>query len=687
MASDRQQDVTEATRHDSTGNGPAPIAEGAASPEAAADAAPPAAPPAPAWSRLTADDLYLFNEGSHLRLYDKLGAHLATDEGQAGATFAVWAPNADYVAVVGDFNGWDRGANPLRERHGSGVWEGFIPGVQQADAYKYHVASRHAGYRADKADPYAVHAETPPQTASKVWGLDYAWGDDEWMRTRSEHNDLGAPTNIYELHVGSWRRRPEDGDRPLSYRELAEPLAEYCVQMGFTHVELLPITEYPFGGSWGYQTTGYFAPTSRFGTPQDFMAFVDTLHQHGVGVILDWVPSHFPSDEHGLGYFDGTHLYEHADPRQGIHPDWNSFIFNYGRAEVRSFLMSSAMFWLDRYHIDGLRVDAVASMLYLDYSRREGEWIPNEFGGNENIEAINFLRRFNSEVYAAFPDVQTIAEESTAWPMVSRPTYIGGLGFGMKWDMGWMHDTLEYFSQDPVHRAWHHNQLTFRGIYAFTENYCLPLSHDEVVHGKGSLIEKMPGDRWQRFANLRALYGYMYTTPGKKLLFMGDEIAQWREWNHETSLDWHLLEYPEHDGVQRWVQTLGATYRQEPALHELDNHPDGWEWVDASDWQQSVITYVRKSREAREIILVACNFTPVPRHNYLVGVPRSGFWREILNSDAAEYGGSGIGNLGGVETVPFAVHGRPYAVNLTIPPLGVVVLKAESEGGWTESRT
>ncbi len=631
-------------------------------------------------TRLSDDDVYLFNEGSHLRMYDKLGAHLMESEGEQGVYFAVWAPNADDVAVVGDFNGWDEGAHPLYEKGGSGIWERFVPGVEKADSYKFHVASKHEGYSADKADPYAIHAETPPKTASKVWDRDYTWGDEEWMTARKDRQNVNAPVNIYEMHVGSWRRKVEEDNRPLTYRELAEPLTEYLVEMNFTHVEFLPITEHPFGGSWGYQTTGFFAPTSRFGTPQDLKYLIDHLHQNGIGVILDWVPSHFPTDEHGLGYFDGTHLYEHADPRQGIHPDWNSFIFNYGRDEVRSFLLSSAMYWLEEFHIDGLRVDAVASMLYLDYSRREGEWIPNQYGGNENLAAIDFLRRFNTEVYQAFPGVQTMAEESTAWPMVSRPTYVGGLGFGFKWDMGWMHDTLEYFTKEPVHRSHHHNQLTFRAMYAFSENYCLPLSHDEVVHGKGSLIEKMPGDPWRRFANLRALYGYMYTTPGKKLLFMGDEIAQWREWNHESSLDWHLLEDPAHEGMRRFVRDAGRVYRDEPALHELDCDHQGWEWVDASDWQQSIVAYLRKGTSPDDVVLVGCNFTPVPRHNYLVGVPRSGYWSEILNSDAEEYGGSGLGNLGGVEAAPVPNHGRPYSINLTLPPLGVVVLKAQPIG-------
>jgi 1,4-alpha-glucan branching enzyme len=486
---------------------------------------------------LTDQDLHLFNEGSHLRLYEKLGSHPFTWEGEEGTYFAVWAPNAERVSVVGDFNAWDRDRHPLQPRAGSGIWEGFVPGARQGAHYKYHVVSRDGGFTVDKADPFAFHAERPPQTASTVWSLDYEWMDKEWMESRRERMQLGAPLTVYEVHLGSWRRGGEHGGEFLGYRELAPLLADYVSSMGFTHVELLPIMEHPFYGSWGYQTTGYFAPTSRYGTPQDLMYLVDHLHQHGIGVILDWVPSHFPTDEHGPGFFDGTHLYEHGDPRQGIHPDWDSFIFNYGRHEVRSFLLSSAMYWLDRYHADGLRVDAVASMLYLDYSRKEGEWVPNVHGGRENLEAIDFLRRLNAEVYQHYPDVQTFAEESTAWPMVSRPAYLGGLGFGLKWDMGWMHDTLRYMMHDPVHRKHHHNELTFRMVYAFNENFILPLSHDEVVHGKGSLLSKMPGDEWQKFANLRLMLGYMYTQPGKKLLFMGGELGQWREWTHEGSLD------------------------------------------------------------------------------------------------------------------------------------------------------
>ena len=634
-------------------------------------------PVSPSRSPLTEDDLDLFNEGTHCRLYERLGSHVLTLDDVEGTYFAVWAPNAARVSVVGDFNGWDPSTHPLWPRGESGIWEGFAPGVGRGALYKYHIESRHGGYQVDKADPHAFHAEVPPRTASVVWDLEYDWGDQEWMGTRRSRNALDAPISIYEVHLGSWMRVPEEG-RPLTYRELAPRLADYVARLGFTHVEFLPLMEHPFYGSWGYQTTGYFAPTSRYGSPQDFMYLVDYLHQHGIGVILDWVPSHFPTDEHGLGYFDGTHLYEHADPRQGFHPDWNSFIFNYGRNEVRSFLMSSALFWLDRYHVDGLRVDAVASMLYLDYSRKDGEWIPNEYGGNENLEAIAFLRRFNQDVYRACPDVQTIAEESTAWPMVSRPTYVGGLGFGMKWDMGWMHDTLEYMSQDPIHRKYHHDKLTFRMVYAFSENFVLPLSHDEVVHGKGSLLGKMPGDDWQKFANLRLLYGYMYAQPAKKLLFMGGEFGQWREWNHDQSLDWHLSQLPPHAGLQRWVRDLNGLYRGEPALHELDFDPAGFEWIDCNDTMSSTISLLRKARSTDDRILIVCNYTPVPRHNYRVGAPNGGHWREVLNSDALEYGGSGQGNLGGVEAAPIPFHGRPYSLNLTLPPLAAVFFKSEN---------
>jgi len=625
------------------------------------------------------DDLHLFNEGTHLQLQDKLGAHPMVVDGVEGTHFAVWAPDAEYLSVIGEFNGWHAGEHPLRPLGSSGIWEGFIPGVGRGDLYKYHVGSRFHVYRVDKSDPMGLFHEVPPRTASRVWTLEYEWGDQAWLAERTKRSALEAPMSIYEVHLGSWRRDPADPSRLLSYREIAAQLAAYAQEMGFTHVELMPVTEYPFYGSWGYQTTGYFAPTSRHGCPQDFMYLVDVLHQHGIGVILDWVPSHFPTDAHGLGYFDGTHLYEHGDPRQGFHPDWQSFIFNYGRNEVRSFLLSSALFWLECYHVDGLRVDAVASMLYLDYSRKEGEWIPNEYGGRENLRAMDFLRLMNTRVYERVPGAQTIAEESTAWPMVSRPTYVGGLGFGFKWDMGWMHDTLVYIAKDPIHRKYHHDQLTFRGLYAFTENYILPLSHDEVVHGKGALLTKMPGDDWQRFANLRALFGYMWTTPGKKLLFMGGEIGQWSEWHHEASLDWHLLEWEPHQGVQRWVRDLNRAYRTELTLHEADCDSHGWQWVDCGDWEQSSLVYMRRARSTPDVCIVACNFTPVPRTNYRIGVPFAGYWQEILNSDATIYGGSGLGNLGGMESTPVPWHGQPQSLDVVLPPLAVVVFRGRPD--------
>ncbi|HEX2260497.1 MAG TPA: 1,4-alpha-glucan branching protein GlgB [Candidatus Binatia bacterium] len=626
-------------------------------------------------SLLTDNDLYLFNEGSHFRLPDKLGAHVVSYEGTSGTHFAVWAPNAEQVFVIGDFNGWNKNSHRLRPKGQSGIWEEFFPGIGKGTLYKYHIVSRFNGYRVDKTDPFSIFNEIPPKTASIVWDLDYQWGDQEWMTTRGQRSGLDKPLAIYEMHLGSWRRVAEEGNRSLSYRELAPQLADYLQRMGYTHVEFLPIMDHPFFGSWGYQITGYFAPSGNYGTPQDFMVLVDTLHQCGIGVILDWVPSHFPTDEHGLAFFDGTHLYEHADPRQGYHPDWNSYIFNYGRKEVQSFLISNALFWLDRYHIDGLRVDAVASMIYLDYARKQGEWVPNQYGGRENIEAIGFLRRLNEEVYKNHSDVQTIAEESTSWPMVSRPNYVGGLGFGLKWDMGWMHDTLEYMSQDPIFRRYHHNKLTFRMIYAFHENFVLPLSHDEVVYGKRSLIGKMPGNDWQKFANLRALFGYMYAQPGKKMLFMGGEFGQWREWVHDGSLDWDLLNYPLHAGLQRWMQDLNRLYRGEPALHEMDCHPAGFEWIDCDDADSSAVTLIRKGKSSSTIILVACNFTPVPRYSYRLGSPRSGYWQEILNSDAGDYGGSNMGNLGGVETVPVPLHGRPHSLTITLPPLSVSFFK------------
>jgi 1,4-alpha-glucan branching enzyme len=627
---------------------------------------------APETSRLGEQDYHLFNEGSHYRLYHKLGAHPTTRDGVAGTQFAVWAPGADNVFVFGDFNGWNKSATRLDPQGSSGIWVGFVPGLGPGAAYKYHVHSRYNGYRVDKADPFAFFSEVPPKTASVVWDLKYDWGDGDWMAHRYRRNGLRDPISIYEVHLGSWMRG--DGETFLSYREIAPRLAEHVKNTGFTHVEFMPITEHPFYGSWGYQTTGFFAATSRYGTPQDLMYLIDYLHQNGIGVILDWVPSHFPSDEFGLAYFDGTHLYEHSDPRQGFHPDWGSAIFNYGRHEVRSFLLSSAMFWLDKYHADGLRVDAVASMLYLDYSRQAGEWVPNVYGGNENLDAIDFLRRFNEAVYREYPDVQTYAEESTAWSQVSRPTSTGGLGFGLKWDMGWMHDTLKYLAKEPIHRAHHQGDLTFRMVYAYSENFVLPLSHDEVVHGKGSLVDKMPGDDWQKFANLRLLYGYMFAQPGKKLLFQGGEFGQWREWRHDHSIDWHQRPFPPHAGVERWIGDLNRLYRDEPAMHQGDCHAGGFEWVDASDAASSVMSFLRRGDDGTSI-LVVCNFTPVPRSNYRVGVPYGGYWRELLNSDATVYWGSGQGNAGGVTAEAEPWNGRPYSVNLILPPLGVLFFK------------
>ena len=625
---------------------------------------------------LTDNDLHLFNEGTHFRLYEKLGTHVVNHNGREGTHFAVWAPDAEQVSVIGDSNGWQKGSHPLKPRGQSGIWQGIIPGVSKGAIYKYHIVSRYRGYQVEKADPFAFRAEIPPKTASIVWDLDYLWGDRAWMENQHKHNALDAPLAIYEVHLGSWRRVAEEGNRPLSYREIAPQLAEYVKKMGFTHVEFLPLTEHPFYGSWGYQTTGYFAPTSLYGTPQDLMYLIDFLHQNEIGVILDWVPSHFPTDEHGLGYFDGTHLYEHAGVGKGFHPDWKSYIFNYGRKEVQSFLISSALFWLDKYHVDGLRCDAVASMLYLDYSRKEGEWTPNQYGGRENLDAITFLRRLNQEVYRSFPNVQTIAEESTAWPMVSRPTYLGGLGFGLKWDMGWMHDTLKYISKDPVHRKFHQSDLTFRMLYSFFENFVLPLSHDEVVHEKGSLLGRMPGDDWQKFANLRLLLAYMFAQPGKKLLFMGGEFAQWREWQHQESLDWHLLQYERHQQVQRLVQDLNWMYRSEPALFELDVSPQGFEWVDCQDSESSVLSLIRKGVSSHDQMLIVLNFTAVPRYDYRVGVPKAGLWEEILNCDSTYYGGSGQGNQGGALATDASHHGRPYSLKLTLPPLSAVFLKS-----------
>jgi 1,4-alpha-glucan branching enzyme len=619
---------------------------------------------------LTDQDFYLFQEGTHLRLCDSLGAHTA----DGGTNFAVWAPNARFVSVFGEFNGWNKYAHPLASRGQAGIWEAFIPGVQQGTAYKYYIESQDGSYRVDKADPLGFVHRQPPDNSSVVWNLDYQWGDAAWMSDRRAANSFAAPMSIYEVHLGSWRRVPEQGNRWLTYGELAQHLVPYVKEMGFTHVEFLPVMEHPFYGSWGYETTGYFAPTSRYGSPQDFMYLIDQLHQNGIGVILDWVPSHFPQDEHSLGYFDGQHEYEHADPRRRVHPDWHSFIFNYERPEVRSFLLSSALFWLEKYHADGLRVDAVASMLYLDYSRREGEWTPNRFGGRENLEAIGFLRTMNERVYGTHSDVQTIAEESTAWPMVSRPSYIGGLGFGMKWDMGWMHDTLQYFSIDPVYRRYHHRELTFRALYAFTENFVLPLSHDEVVYGKGSLINKMPGDDWKKFASLRLLFAYMFAQPGKKLLFMGGEFGQWQEWNHETSLSWDLLQFPRHNELRLMVGDLNHLYRSESSLHECENTAGSFEWIDANDSENNILSFLRKDKSGRSIAVV-CNFSPVPRPNYRVGIPRGGFWREVLNTDAKLYGGSGQGNFGGIDASPAPLHGRSHSLTVNVPPLGAVFFK------------
>jgi 1,4-alpha-glucan branching enzyme len=587
----------------------------------------------------------------------------------------VWAPNARYVAVVGDFNGWNPGANPLQMQGESGVWAGFLPGVTAGTCYKYHVASRHSGYTVDKADPFAFTAEIAPKSAAVTWDLGYDWQDADWMAGRKAKFAHDAPVSIYEVHLGSWMK--PDHVHSLSYREIAPRLADHCQKTGFTHVEFLPLTEHPYYGSWGYQVTGYFAATSRYGTPQDLMYLIDYLHQRGIGVILDWVPSHFATDAFALGYFDGTHLFEHGDPKQGYHPDWGSFVFNYGRHEVRSFLLSAALFWLDKYHIDGLRVDAVASMLYLDYSRQGGEWVPNRYGGRENIESIEFLKRFNHEVYTHFPDVQTVAEESTAWPMVSRPTYVGGLGFGYKWDMGWMHDTLRYCHRDPVHRRHHHNEITFRGLYANSENYVLPLSHDEVVHGKGPLWDKMAGDEWQKYAGLRLLYAYQWATPGKKLLFMGGEFAQRREWKHDAGLEWHLLEFAPHAGVQAAVAELNRLYRTEPALHEGDCSPGGMAWVDANDAANSVYCFLRVPKDGHDRVLCVFNFTPQVLRDYRVGVPGPGYWQELLNTDAAAFGGTNTGNQGGLHAEYLPMHGRPYSLSMTLPPLAAVWFKGQ----------
>ncbi|WP_462326640.1 1,4-alpha-glucan branching protein GlgB [Desulfobaculum sp.] len=629
-------------------------------------------------STFTDHDIYLFREGRHFRLYEKLGAHVMTHDGEPGVLFAVWAPNATSVSVIGTFNDWDPTAHYLSARHdSSGIWEGFIPGAAEGALYKYHIRSAAGGgFEGNKSDPFALHGEAPPQSASIVRDLDYGWSDGEWMTGRGARNALDAPMSVYEVHLGSWMRSEEG--YTLNYTDLARDLPGYVRDLGFTHVEFLPVMEHPFFGSWGYQTTGYFCPSSRLGSPQEFMDLVNALHREGIGVILDWVPSHFPGDEHGLFRFDGTHLYEHADPRQGFHPDWDSYIFNLGRYEVCSFLISSALFWLERYHIDGLRVDAVASMLYLDYSRKGGEWMPNKYGGNENIESIEFLRALNETVYREYPDVQTIAEESTSWPMVSRPAYLGGLGFGMKWNMGWMHDTLEYFSHDPVYRKYHHDKLTFNLWYAFTENFMLPLSHDEVVHGKGSLYGKMPGDDWQKRAELRLLYAYMYAMPGKKLLFMGAEIGQHGEWSHDGQVQWDLLQTEGGAGLHRFIQDLNRVMVETPALYERDFSPEGFEWVDFHDAESSIISFLRKDGAGRPVLAVF-NFTPVPREGYAVGVPSGGYWQELLNSDAEWYGGSGWGNYGGLPTQNVVSHGRPQSLCINLPPLGMVLFRPLDE--------
>lgn len=630
---------------------------------------------------LTEEDLRLFTEGTNSRLYEKLGAHLS-DGASMGCHFAVWAPSARSVSVVGESNSWDPSSDPLQLRDHSGVWEGLLDGVEAGSPYMYHVVPRRRRKGTRKADPMAFHCQVPPETSSIAWDISYGWGDEEWMSRRAKRNGLAAPITIYEVHVGSWRRARKGGGH-ISYRALASPLADYVTDMGYTHVEFLPLMEHPFYGSWGYQTTGYFAPSSRYGTPQDLMYLIDYLHQRDIGVVLDWVPSHTATDEWALGLFDGTHLYEYEDPRKGRHPDWGSLVFDYSRPQVRSFLMSSAMFWLDVYHADGLRVDGVASMLYLDYSRKKGEWVPNEHGGRENLEAISFLRELNEAVYRDHPDVQTFAEESTAWPMVTRPTYLGGLGFGLKWDLGWMHDTLKYMSRDPAHRRYHHDRVTFRMVYAFSENFILPLSHDEVVHLKGSLLEKMPGNDREKFANLRLLLGYMFALPGKKLLFMGDEFGQRREWDHEAALDWDLLDSPPHQRLQRWVKDLNHLYTSEPDLHALDCDPATFEWVDWSDAERSVLSFLRRGPSPRGAMLIICNFTPVTRFGFRVGVPEGKRWRVVLNSDDVIYGGSGRLGEARIRAETVAHDRRPNSIRLVLPPLSVLFLHGEERAART----
>ena len=621
-------------------------------------------------------DLHLIGEGQLEQYYDKLGAHVREVNGIAGTSFAVWAPNARSVSLVGDFNSWDGRLHPMRSLGGSGVWELFVPGLEEGAKYKFEIRTQDNRLRL-KADPVAFYAEVPPANASVVHRAKHEWQDGEWLERRTESDALREPMSIYEVHLGSWRRNPVEGNRPLSYLELADELADYVSDLGFTHVELLPVMEHPFAGSWGYQVTGYYAPTSRFGTPDDFRAFVDRLHQRGVGVLLDWVPAHFPRDDWALATFDGTHLYEHADPRKGAHPDWGTLIFNLSRDEVRNFLLANALYWLDEHHADGLRVDAVASMLYLDYSRKEGEWAPNMFGGRENLEAVDFLKRMNEVTYGRVPGSITAAEESTAWPAVSRPTYLGGLGFGFKWNMGWMHDTLLYFQKDPVYRRFHHHTLTFSLMYAFSENFILPLSHDEVVHGKRSLLDKMPGDRWQKFANLRSLYAYMWAHPGKKLLFMGGELAEWEEWNYDGSLHWNLLEYAEHQGVQSLIRDLNRVYRSQPALYEVDFDPAGFRWLEPNDASNNVLAFARLDADGEKPVVCVLNLSPVPRYEYRVGMPVCCRWRELLNTDSTFYGGSGVGNLGGVEAEPTPWHDQPFSAALTLPPLGAVWLVPE----------
>jgi 1,4-alpha-glucan branching enzyme len=629
---------------------------------------------------LTEFDLHLMGEGTHYLKYKKLGSHVIELNGVKGVCFAVWSPNAQRVSVIGNFNNWDGRVHMMRVRGSSGIWELFIPDLKEGEIYKYEIKSKHGGQLITKADPYAFYSEIRPKTASVVYDLDqYKWNDDRWMKERAKKNVLDTPVSTYEVHLGSWKRVTEDDNRFLTYREMADTLLPYVKDMGYTYLQLLPVSEHPLDESWGYQTIGYFACTSRFGTPDDFRYFVDKCHQEGVGVIIDWVPAHFPKDAHGLVNFDGTALYEHQDPRKAEHKDWGTLIFNYGRSEVMNFLISNALFWLDKYHVDGLRVDAVASMLYLDYSRKEGEWIPNEYGGNENLEAVAFIKRFNEIVHQYHPGILTIAEESTAWAMVSRPTYIGGLGFSLKWNMGWMHDILEYFSTDPLYRRYNHNNLTFALLYAFNENFVLVLSHDEVVHGKRSIVDKMPGDMWNKFANLRLLYGYMYCQPGKKLLFMGGEIGQWSEWDCNRSLDWHLLEQEPHQKLHNWVRDLNHLYQSEKALYEVDFSYDGFEWIDFNDYEHSVVSFIRKSKNPCDFLVCIFNFTPIVRHNYRVGVPKKDFYDELLNSDSEEYWGSNVGNIGGVEAEQIWWQGREFSLNLTLPPLGMIILKPQNK--------